>query len=49
MSERNVPTSPAKPFSTSEHIDPLNRAAMWVAGTSVPTTCIASGMLPMGM
>ncbi len=26
-----------------------NRAAMWLAGTSVPTICIPPGMVPVGM
>lgn len=35
--------------SESAASESLNRAAMWLAGTKVPTICIASGIVPMGM
>ncbi len=54
MSVRNCVSSsagsdPIALSSASDAIPSLNRAAMWLAGTSVPIVCIAEGMVPMGM
>ena len=46
-------TSAGAPAKTSFRASPAresrNRAAMWLAGTRVPTICIPSGMVPIGM
>ena len=45
--------SAGAPANTPSRASPAresrNRAAIWLAGTSVPIVCIAAGIVPIGM